>query len=466
MPSRRAHRRGDVVGGLREHRLHRPDAARRRSARARPRLRSSADARDRARGSPASIAARRTSAAGSAGGARRWRRASRPRARPGAARRPAGGRGSPARPRWRARTARAAARCARRPSPCRRWRRCAASAASTSRSVSVGVGRGRAAQRRQRRVADADPALPRLAGEAGDRDLDLVGRGAAQAGRRSRRAWRGGSTVAAARAEASTRVARAVAIGAFSRVVLTPFATWRLPQWPRRTKERAMAMDDRGAGEPLQIWGRISSINVRKVVWCAQELGLAFQRTEAGGRFGVVKTPEYRALNPNGLVPTIEDGDADASGGRFRLWESNVIVRYLCGPSFARRSLSRAAAGALRCRTLDGLAADHAQSGDPERVHAMDSHARGAARRRGWRRARCRRPSRSWRCWTRTSRRERSWAASGSRWPTSRSAASCIAGSACRRRCIRGRRGRTWSATSPALRARPAARGVLDLALE
>jgi glutathione S-transferase len=79
----------------------------------------------------------------------------------------------------------------------------------------------------------------------------------------------------------------------------------------------------------LQIWGRLSSINVRKVVWCAQELGLAFQRTEAGGKFGIVKTPEYRALNPNALVPTIEDDDA-AIGGRLRLWESNVIVRYLC----------------------------------------------------------------------------------------------------------------------------------------
>ena len=74
----------------------------------------------------------------------------------------------------------------------------------------------------------------------------------------------------------------------------------------------------------LQIWGRLSSINVRKVVWCAQELGLAFQRTEAGGRFGVVQTPAYRALNPNALVPAIEDDEG------VRLWESNVIVRYLC----------------------------------------------------------------------------------------------------------------------------------------
>jgi len=77
----------------------------------------------------------------------------------------------------------------------------------------------------------------------------------------------------------------------------------------------------------LNIWGRISSINVRKVVWCAQELGLDFQRTEAGGRFGVVQTPEYLALNPNALVPLIDDGD---EFGKFTLWESNVIVRYLC----------------------------------------------------------------------------------------------------------------------------------------
>ncbi len=79
----------------------------------------------------------------------------------------------------------------------------------------------------------------------------------------------------------------------------------------------------------LHIWGRLSSINVRKVVWCAQELGLEHQRTEAGGPFGVVQTPDYRALNPNALVPTIEDDDG-ATCGTFRLWESNVIVRYLC----------------------------------------------------------------------------------------------------------------------------------------
>jgi glutathione S-transferase len=78
-----------------------------------------------------------------------------------------------------------------------------------------------------------------------------------------------------------------------------------------------------GAYQGLHIWGRMSSINVKKVVWTAQELGLEFQRTEAGGLFGVVKTPEYMQLNPNSLVPVIEDDG-------YVLWESNVVVRYLC----------------------------------------------------------------------------------------------------------------------------------------
>lgn len=72
----------------------------------------------------------------------------------------------------------------------------------------------------------------------------------------------------------------------------------------------------------LRIWGRLSSINVQKVVWCAEELGLPYERTDAGGNFGVVDTPEYLAMNPNGLIPSIEDDG-------FVLWESNAIVRYL-----------------------------------------------------------------------------------------------------------------------------------------
>jgi glutathione S-transferase len=72
----------------------------------------------------------------------------------------------------------------------------------------------------------------------------------------------------------------------------------------------------------LRIWGRTNSINVQKVLWCCGELGLDFERIDAGMQFGVNDTPEYKAMNPNGLVPTIEDDG-------FILWESHAIVRYL-----------------------------------------------------------------------------------------------------------------------------------------
>lgn len=73
----------------------------------------------------------------------------------------------------------------------------------------------------------------------------------------------------------------------------------------------------------LKIWGRLSSINVRKAMLAVQWLGIPFERSDAGMEFGVVQTPEYLAKNPNGLVPLIEDDGVV-------LWESNVIVRYLC----------------------------------------------------------------------------------------------------------------------------------------
>jgi glutathione S-transferase len=72
----------------------------------------------------------------------------------------------------------------------------------------------------------------------------------------------------------------------------------------------------------LRIWGRANSVNVQKVLWCCGELGLAFERIDAGMAHGHVDTAEYRALNPNGRVPTLDDGG-------FVLWESNSIMRYL-----------------------------------------------------------------------------------------------------------------------------------------
>ena len=72
----------------------------------------------------------------------------------------------------------------------------------------------------------------------------------------------------------------------------------------------------------LTIWGRLTSVNVQKVVLAADELGLPYQRREAGGAHGIVGTPAYRAMNPNGQVPVIEEDG-------FVLWESNAIVRYL-----------------------------------------------------------------------------------------------------------------------------------------
>lgn len=73
----------------------------------------------------------------------------------------------------------------------------------------------------------------------------------------------------------------------------------------------------------LKLWGRISSINVRKVVFTAQLLELPFEHPDAHTPFGTASTPAYLARNPNALVPVLEhDG--------FVLWESNVIVRYLC----------------------------------------------------------------------------------------------------------------------------------------
>jgi glutathione S-transferase len=89
----------------------------------------------------------------------------------------------------------------------------------------------------------------------------------------------------------------------------------------------------------LKLWGRTNSVNVKKALWCLGELGLPYERVDAGGQFGVVNTPEYRRMNPNGRVPTIEEDG-------FVLWESNTIVRYLC----AKHSMGKLCPSDLRAR--------------------------------------------------------------------------------------------------------------------
>jgi glutathione S-transferase len=94
--------------------------------------------------------------------------------------------------------------------------------------------------------------------------------------------------------------------------------------------------------EKLTIWGRANSVNVQKVLWCLAELDLAYERIDAGMAFGKNDQPEYLAMNPNGRVPTLVDGD-------FVLWESNSITRYpnlAYGRGFA--DLSDLAASARR----------------------------------------------------------------------------------------------------------------------
>jgi glutathione S-transferase len=72
----------------------------------------------------------------------------------------------------------------------------------------------------------------------------------------------------------------------------------------------------------LKIYGRKNSSNVQKVMWAIGELNLSHERFDVGGAFGKNREPDYLAMNPNGLVPTLVEGD-------FILWESNAIVRYL-----------------------------------------------------------------------------------------------------------------------------------------
>jgi glutathione S-transferase len=72
----------------------------------------------------------------------------------------------------------------------------------------------------------------------------------------------------------------------------------------------------------ITVWGRANSTNVIKVLWLCEELNLPFTRKDVGGQFGGLRTPEFLALNPNGVIPVIEDNDVV-------VWESHSVLRYL-----------------------------------------------------------------------------------------------------------------------------------------
>jgi glutathione S-transferase len=72
----------------------------------------------------------------------------------------------------------------------------------------------------------------------------------------------------------------------------------------------------------IRVWGRTNSSNVMKVLWLLDELDASYERIDAGGKFGLTGTPEYRAMNPLGLVPALEEDG-------YSLFESNAILRYL-----------------------------------------------------------------------------------------------------------------------------------------
>ena len=77
-------------------------------------------------------------------------------------------------------------------------------------------------------------------------------------------------------------------------------------------------------GHALKILGRASSINVRKVLWACDELGVSYEREDWGNGFASTQSPDFLQLNPNAQVPVL----IDEAGV---LWESNTICRYLAG---------------------------------------------------------------------------------------------------------------------------------------
>lgn len=116
----------------------------------------------------------------------------------------------------------------------------------------------------------------------------------------------------------------------------------------------------------LRIWGRPSSVNVQKVLWLADELGLAYEHIVVGGKFGGTDGADYGALNPNRLVPAIADAPETPDGDPVTIWESHAILRYLAA-RYGDGSLWPALPGqrSEADRWMDWL---HTTIGEPMRV--------------------------------------------------------------------------------------------------
>ena len=127
----------------------------------------------------------------------------------------------------------------------------------------------------------------------------------------------------------------------------------------------------------IKIWGRNTSSNVQKVMWAVGEIGLPHERIDIGGPFGKNREAAYLAMNPNGLVPTLEEEDG------FLLWESNSIVRYLA----AKHKATVLEPADLRTRANASKWMDWqlsvCRAGDHAGVLGPDPHAAGKARSRG-----------------------------------------------------------------------------------
>ena len=113
-----------------------------------------------------------------------------------------------------------------------------------------------------------------------------------------------------------------------------------MPDWHRAEAIKVTSQGDRTVSK-ITIWGRKSSVNVQSVLWCLEELDLAYRRIDAGFTYGVVTTPAFLEMNPNGKVPVLIDGDGPA------IFEAGAILRYLAtqyavGPFWPEAPAARA----------------------------------------------------------------------------------------------------------------------------